>query len=101
MTATSARIFVDTNVLLYLYDKTAPAKQARAQSLLAGLPPALGVISTQVMQEFYVNITRKLKYPESEAKGFLRSFLVWEVVTISPPLVLDAVDASTRYQLSF
>src|SRR5229473_3271201 len=51
--------FFDTNVLVYLFDRNAAAKQRRAQALLADLTPSI-VISTQVLQEFYVTVTRKL-----------------------------------------
>src|SRR5712692_5502110 len=51
--------FFDTNVLVYLFDRTVAAKQKRAQALLSELAPSI-VISTQVLQEFYVTVTRKL-----------------------------------------
>ena len=58
----SDKAFFDTNVLVYLFDRDAPGKQRRAQALLAELGPS-GVISTQVLQEFYVAVTRKLAMP--------------------------------------
>mgnify|MGYP003500718815 CR=1 FL=1 len=55
----NARVFVDTNVVVYLFDDDAPAKQAIARTLFAD--PALAlVLSTQVLAEFYVVATRKL-----------------------------------------
>lgn len=56
----SDRVFLDTNVFVYLYDSDQPDKQARARALVErlGLSDAI-VISTQVLQEFYVNVTRK------------------------------------------
>ena len=57
----SARRFIDTNVLVYLFDADAPAKQERAREIL-GSEVAEGplVLSTQVLQEFFVSVTRKL-----------------------------------------
>ena len=53
---------VDTNVLVYAYDRTEPAKQARALALLRQIPfSGEGAISTQVLVEFYNAGTRRLK----------------------------------------
>jgi hypothetical protein len=57
----SDRSFFDTNVLLYADDESAPAKQRRARDLVAEHRRAgTGVISLQVLQEYFVNVTRKL-----------------------------------------
>jgi len=60
-----------------------------------------GVLSTQVMQEFYVAATRKLGVDPIEAKGILSSFGNFEVVEIAPRLIYDAIDCSVIEQLSF
>lgn len=58
----TGRSFVDTNILVYGQDGRDPAKQRRAQQLAAELVESgTGVISTQVMQEFYVTVTGKLR----------------------------------------
>ena len=58
----SGKVFVDTNVLVYPFDRDAPAKQRRAREIVgefgAGLVP-----TTQVLQEFYVSVTCKLGKP--------------------------------------
>ena len=57
----SARSFFDTNVLVYADDKAAPAKQRRALDLVAEHRRAgTGVVSLQVLQEYFVTVTRKL-----------------------------------------
>ena len=56
------RCFLDTNVLIYLFDNDSPAKQARAQALLDEEQDRI-VLSTQILGEFYVNVTRKLDVP--------------------------------------
>ena len=60
----SGRAFFDTNVLVYLFDSDSPAKQARAREVFESEGRAGNVvISTQVLQEFYVAVTRKLGKP--------------------------------------
>ena len=55
------RVFLDTNVLVYLFDADDPAKQRRVQDLLSNRElRAQLILSTQVLQEFYVSVTRKL-----------------------------------------
>ena len=57
----NARSFFDTNVLLYADDESAPAKQRCSRDLVAEHRRAgTGVISLQVLQEYFVNLTRKL-----------------------------------------
>jgi predicted nucleic acid-binding protein len=58
------RRFFDTNVLVYLFDASAPRKKARAQELLKQtVSEGLALLSTQVLQEFFVAVTRKLSVP--------------------------------------
>jgi predicted nucleic acid-binding protein len=58
------RCFFDTNVLVYMFDKRTPQKAAIAQQLLSQhAAQADAVISIQVLQEFYVAVTRKLVPP--------------------------------------
>jgi predicted nucleic acid-binding protein len=59
----SARSFLDTHVLVYADDKAAPAKQKRAVDLVAEYRRArTGVVSLQVLQEYFVTVTRKLAH---------------------------------------
>lgn len=101
MTATN-KAFLDTNVLLYAHDRSAGGKQRRAYDLAADLGGSgAGVISTQVMQEFYSAATRKLKLDPLAAKTALRTFEVFELVQVSSELVYSAVDVSILNRLSF
>lgn len=60
----SDKIFVDTNVLIYAYDLDAGAKDRAAAALIRDIGERrCGVISTQVLQQFYVNVTRKIPNP--------------------------------------
>ncbi len=95
--------FVDTNVLLYAVS-TLPdeaAKAAKAQAILADRDLALSV---QVLQEFYVQATRKSR-PEplthDEALGFIHSWRRFFTHEISLEILDDALAIKSRYQLSY
>ena len=66
----SGKVFVDTNVLVYLFDGDAPTKQRKARQVLQeeGAENRV-VISTQVLLEFYVTVTRKLGKPLAPAEA--------------------------------
>ena len=59
------------------------------------------MVSTQVMQEFFVAVTGKLGVPALAAKGVLKTFGLFEIVQVSPPLIHEAIDCSILNQLSF
>jgi len=104
MTSTTSepKVFFDMNVLVYALDKHDGAKQGQCRDLLREAAESdRGVISTQVMQEFYVVTTRKLGLDPLVAKGVLTSFELFEVVTIVPTMISAAIDTSVLQQLSF
>ena len=104
MSSTRDRVFLDTNVLVYLFDASSPAKQARARSLIEELgASSRAVLSTQVLQEFYVSVTRKLSapLPESDAEAAVEALCVLPVVTVDPSLVLRGISVARRHRLSF
>jgi len=75
----SDRIFLDTNVLVYAQDSGVPTKQRKSRDLITQLADSgNGVISTQVMQEFFVAATRKLGVEPLAAKGVLKTFAIFE-----------------------
>lgn len=95
--------FVDSNVLVYAVSQDAPEKQARAREIVArGFTEGCFAISTQVMLEVYVNITKKAKIglPAHEAFEYVRSFVEWPVVDMTPALVLASLDLAQRSQIS-
>ena len=60
----SGKFFVDTNILIYAHDLDAGQKNIISIDIMRDLwENRLGIISTQVLQEFYVNVTRKIKNP--------------------------------------
>ena len=98
----SGKIFLDSNILAYAQDKGAPKKQRRSRQVIAELGGSgSGVISTQVMQEFYVAATRKLGIEALAAKNVLKTFSIFEIVLITPELIQDAIDCSILNVLSF
>ena len=95
------RAFVDTNVFVYLYSSGDPAKRDVARDLLLNADMDL-VLSAQVLNEFYVTVTRKITSPLSpgDARDAVGSLAELEVVPVTRNLVVDALDAGQRYQLS-
>ena len=95
------RVFLDTNILAYDLDAGTPDKQQKARAALAR-PDHEFVISTQVLLELYVVITRKLRpaLPEAAAAAVITSLSRLPVVGTDADLVQRAVTLSTRHQLS-
>lgn len=96
--------FVDTNVLLYAVDHTEKEKQAQAETLLNRLwRDHSGCVSVQVLQEFYVNATRKLSIPldPDTARQVIEDYSVWIVHAPNSASVLAAVDLQQQHQVSF
>jgi predicted nucleic acid-binding protein len=97
-----SKIFIDTNILVYSLDAHDPGKQQECRHLLKALwKNHRGVISTQVMQEFYVTATKKLGADPVIIKNILNSFSHFEVVLITPNVIQSAVDISILNTLSF
>jgi len=96
----SAKYFVDTNVLVYARDSSETEKQVRAEKWLTYLwAHELGRISAQVMNEYYVTVTRKLKpgLSKEQARADLRSLAVWQPLEISTTLIESAWDVQDQY----
>jgi predicted nucleic acid-binding protein len=76
----SGKTFIDTNVLIYAHDADAGAKHEIAKTVLRDLwSERTGVLSVQVLQEFYVNVTRKVPSPLSRdlARLVVSSYAIW------------------------
>lgn len=98
------RSFVDTNILVYAEDRDAKAKHEIARELVLGLwDDRQGVLSIQVLQEFYVTVTRKLKRPlrGSGALDIVREYLTWTIVDNTGSLLVEAAELQQHAQLSF
>jgi len=94
--------FIDTNVLIYQLDSRDKIKQKKCRDLVKALViNHEAVISTQILQEFYVACTTKLKIKPILVKGMMHGFENMEVVSVGPELINDAIDTSIQYKLSF
>jgi predicted nucleic acid-binding protein len=98
------KIFLDTNILIYAYDVSAGKKHEMAKTILMDLwNSGKGVLSIQVLQEFFVNITKKVSKPLdiNTAKDIIKDLLKWDVVMIDGESLLEAVEIHIRHQYSF
>ena len=98
----SARSFFDTNVLVYSDDKAAPAKQRRALDLLAQHRRAgTGVVSLQVLQEYFVTVTRKLRVDARVARRKVELLAEFDVAFPEVADILAAIDLHRLHGFSF
>lgn len=96
--------FVDTNVLVYAHDIDGGRRHDVASALVRQLWEARdGVLSTQVLQEFYVTITRKIPKPiaRKDARALVQTYTAWRVMGVEPVDVLAASDYEERFRVSF
>ena len=94
--------FVDTNILIYAFDRSAGGKHRIAVDLMTRLwTERRGSISLQVLQEFYVAGTRKLKLPTDEAASQLRRLGLWRVHRPLVSDILAAIELHQHHSVSF
>jgi predicted nucleic acid-binding protein len=99
----SVKTFVDTSILTYAHDLDAKEKHIAAKELLDELwANRTGVISTQVLQEFYVNVTRKLPKPLSKkiARTIVDTYVIW-CVDVTPAEITTAFRIEDEARISF
>ncbi len=98
----SARSFFDTNVLVYSDDKSAPAKQRLAVKLIAEHRLAgTGVVSLQVLQEYFVTVRRKLHVDARIVRRKVELLAEFDVVAPGVPEILAAIDLHRLHGFSF
>lgn len=96
--------FVDTNILLYAHDRQAGDKQVQAATLLAGLwENRTGLLSSQILQEFFVNAVRKIKPPFAiaHAREIVRNYSTWVLHDTSPADIVRASEIMELARFSF
>jgi predicted nucleic acid-binding protein len=96
--------FVDTNILVYAYDQTAGVKHESARELMDRLwDNGEGVLSTQVLQEFYVTVTGKIPKPIAprRARQIIADLGTWTIATLEVSEILRASEISERYRVNF
>jgi predicted nucleic acid-binding protein len=101
---TADRSFVDTNVLVYAHDETAGDKRDRARRLLEEMwDSGNGCLSVQVMQEFFVTVTRKIPKPldAASAAAIVADLSHWHVHAPGSDDVLNAVEIHRGHDISF
>ena len=97
-----SKVFLDTNILVYALDRDEQEKQSACRAILRQLQDDnRAVISTQVMQEFFVVATRKLGVEPLKAKRILQALGNVETIAVAPALIYEAIDCSLLNQISF
>ncbi len=97
------RTFVDSNILIYAHDADAKSKHEVAKRVLMELwEQGSGVLSMQVLQEFYVNVTRKIASPLSKklARTVINSYAIWCVET-TPAEISSALQIEDESRIGF
>lgn len=100
----TAPIFVDTNVLVYAVDSSTGARHAAAREWMNAMwAHETGRLSVQVLQEFYVTVTRKLSpgMSQVEAQREVRALLPWGPIEINPDILERAWFIESRYGVSW
>ena len=96
------RVFLDTNILIYADDADAGVKRERAQQLIeAALNNGNGVLSTQVLQEYFVVATRKLGLPAEIAQKKIEILATMTVIVVEVEHVVEAIKLHRLYGFSF
>ena len=97
-----SKVFFDTNILVYCLDRHNSRKQEIARAILRkAAAEATGVVSTQVLQEFYVVATRKLNVDPLAAKEMMLAFSNLGLVTVSAEIIATAIDCSILNRIPF
>jgi predicted nucleic acid-binding protein len=99
---TAEKVFFDTNILVQSIDQSNKQKQKKARQVISDTAqPNRGVISTQVLQEFFVATTKKLGLDPIVAKEIIHQFHHFETILVTPNLISEAIDCSIINRLSF
>ena len=97
-----SKIFIDTNILVYTLDQKNIEKRDRARKIVKKVVEShQPVISTQVIKEFYVVASNKLKADPIVVKNIIHNFHNMEIVNNDLDLIEQAIDISVLSQLSF
>jgi predicted nucleic acid-binding protein len=98
----SDRSFFDTNILVYADDRSASAKQRRAVDLMAEHRRSrTGVLSLQVLQEYFVTVTKKLRVDASVARRKLELLAEFDVASPDVADILAAIDLHRLHGINF
>ncbi|GAB4491412.1 MAG: PIN domain-containing protein [Thermodesulfovibrionales bacterium] len=98
------RLFIDTNLIVYTYDSSAGAKHLRAVEIMKDVwSSGQGIVSMQVLQEFFVTVTRKISKPLdiATANEILHDLMKLKTVTVDKEIILKAIDIQKEHKYSF
>ena len=98
------KVFLDTNIIVYAHDRSSREKHEVAREIMDYLwKSRKGVISVQVLQEFFVCVTKKIgkSLHLKNARTILEYLLNWDVVVNDKYVTLKAIDLQEKYQFSF
>jgi predicted nucleic acid-binding protein len=98
------KVFIDTNILVYGHDVDAGQKHQIARSVLVELwEHRTGVLSVQVLQEFYVTMTRKVvrPLPPNKVRNIIQDYSSWDIEINDSLSVLAASRIEENYRISF
>ena len=101
---TKGRFFVDTNLLVYAYDSSAGRKKKASSEILSLLwQHRTGILSTQVLQEFFVSLTQKVRNPilPETAREIVSDLLRWPLIVNDGKNILRTIDFQVKYHFSF
>ena len=97
-----SKVFIDANILVYCLDQSNAEKMDRCRNLIREvITEGRGVISTQVIQEFYVAATKKLGAEPLLVKDIITSLERFETVVVTPAVIKEAIDCAIIHRLSF
>lgn len=101
----TGKVLIDTNLLVYAYDNSEPAKQQTALTVLDNLVTSgSGLISTQILSEFFVTVTRKIPDPltlEQAEQRAINFSQIWPVLTVTGMIALEAVRGARVHGFSY
>lgn len=98
------KIFLDTNVIVYAHDRSSGKKHTIAMEIMEYLwERKKGVISVQVMQEFYVCVTTKIlkPLPLKVARKILEYLMNWDLIINDEYITIKAINLQEKYRFSF
>lgn len=98
------RVFIDTNIIVYSYTASADKKHIIAMELMKDLwKSGIGVLSTQVLQEFFAVVTKKIPKPLdiASARKILMDLLKWDIIVNDDKSILRAIDVHEQHGYSF
>ena len=97
------KVFVDTNILVYAHDLDAGDKHSLAADIVSELWESRGgILSTQILQEFYITLSRKVSPPLSklEARKLVQKYSHWHIVLKDSSMIAQASEIEESYKSS-